>query len=154
MGCDLFPTGEAPLTDNSSPKENSDSKQVITEENGLRIVLKADKSVYSPGEPVKLLFKVQNIGNQNKEFIFSSGQLYEFIVMRNRSEIWRWSQGKFFIQAFSHRSIGPGESLCYQTQWDQVNSDGETVSGGIYEIKAIMTAREEIESGVLIIRIK
>lgn len=64
---------------------------------------------------------------------FSSGQQYEIVVTdENESEVYRYSDGKFFTMAIVYRTLKPGETMSWQETWDLTNKDGEKLRSGKY----------------------
>lgn len=76
---------------------------------------------------------------------FNSGQVYDFIVTQDGRELWRWSRGRAFHQAFVERTFKAGELETFTEIWDGRDSDGETVSGTV-EVRGVMTGVKPLET--------
>jgi hypothetical protein len=101
--------------------------------------VRADKSSYALGQAVKINFVIENRTNQEMAIRFPSGQHYDIWVQKDGKEIWRWSRGKFFIQAFTSLTLKPGERKTFAETWKQVTNEGKQVPPGAYDIFAQLT---------------
>jgi hypothetical protein len=135
-------------------KANDDVHKSIKNLNGLELVLETDKEDYLVGESVPLRFKVINTGIATVQFTFSSSQRFDFLVKHDDTSIWKWSFGVYFLQVLSEITLPPGESLTYEAQWPQVDNTGNPVPTGIYEVTALLTSAEPLESASLTIQIQ
>lgn len=115
-----------------------------TEVRGVSVELRLSKAVYSVGESVESTLILRNPGASSASFQFSTGQMYDFIVIRGQQRIWQWSSGRAFTQAFTTLTLQPGESKRFIQQWDQRDSQGQQVAPGEYELVAVFPARGDV----------
>ncbi|HID10582.1 MAG TPA: hypothetical protein EYP17_04695, partial [Candidatus Latescibacteria bacterium] len=127
--------------------------EAVKELDGLKLVLWTEKESYPAGEPVPLKFEVINIGSIAAHFIFSSSRRFDLLVKQDGRVIWQWSRGKYFLQVFTEVVLKPGESLAFGARWPQVDSAGNSVPPGSYEVLALLTAAEPVESAPLMIEV-
>lgn len=62
---------------------------------------------------------------------FNSGQMYDFVVTQDGREVWRWSNGRAFHQAFVQETFAFGELQVFTAIWDGLDSNGEPVVGQV-----------------------
>jgi hypothetical protein len=98
--------------------------------------IKTDKTAYSLGAPVVLSFTVENNTTDDMVIRFSSGKQYDFWVVKDGNEVWRWSKGKVFTQALVSITLKPGERKVYEATWNQRGNDGKQIPPGSYDLYA------------------
>lgn len=102
--------------------------------------VKADKVVFD--------FELVSHHTEPKEIEFSSGQQFEVIVTDEKDEeVYRYSDGKFFTLALLSKTIKPGETIKWQSEWNMTNKEGEKLTSGKYraEIKVMVASAEKDE---------
>ena len=100
----------------------------------LQLALIADRTEYQAGESARLTFTVANNGQEPLSLDFSSGQQFDLsVVDATGQEVWRWSRGKFFTQAFTKLQLKPDEKKSFEGDWQ---AEGPT---GRYQAKAWLT---------------
>jgi hypothetical protein len=105
----------------------------------LTIKIQTDKTSYKLGEPVKISLSVTNPSEQEMIIRFNSGQYYDFWVQKDGKEVWRWSRGKAFIQAFTSITLKAGETKTFSDTWKQLTNDGEQTAPGAYAVFGQLT---------------
>ncbi|MRH44201.1 hypothetical protein GH741_16280 [Aquibacillus halophilus] len=73
----------------------------------------------------KLVFQMElkNVGQENLEMMFSSGQQYEIVVKNDSDEtVYRYSEGKAFTEALVTKEIASGESIEWNEEWNYSES--------------------------------
>lgn len=70
-------------------------------------------------------------GDEASVIRFHSGQMYDFVISKDGREVWRWSTGRMFHQAFHSRTIEPGQLLIFTEIWDGRTKSGQPVAGEI-----------------------
>lgn len=108
----------------------------------VMLTLEADEETYQLGQPVTLTFTIVNTGNSAVIYNFSSGQMYDFIITHSGREVWRWSNGKAFTQAFASLTLQPGESKRFQETWKQSGNQGTQLPAGEYSVSAVITTTD------------
>lgn len=73
-------------------------------------------------EPVTVRLTVTNVSQQPFRDSFATSQAYDFLVMREGKEVWRWSADKGFLQVITPFALAAGESRHYRETWDQVDN--------------------------------
>ncbi len=98
-------------------------------------------------EDGKVVFDFQLVNNsdEKKTLMFGSGQQFEITITDEKgTEVYRYSDGKFFTMALIFKDIDPGESLKWQDAWDMTNKDGEKAGPGKYRAEIeILVIQEE-----------
>lgn len=82
-------------------------------------------------DSVHLRLHVTNVAEEPFQLDFSSGQRYDFSIHEGEREIWRWSEGRGFIQALGSERIPPGGTLSYTASWDPAGRTGTFRAVGI-----------------------
>ncbi|NLC57826.1 MAG: hypothetical protein GX774_13400 [Armatimonadetes bacterium] len=98
----------------------------------LAVDLRTDQQTYAPGTPIELTLRLENQGDQPVRLQMSSGQQYDFLVLRDGQEVWRWSQGRSFIQTLTSLVLAPEETRSFTVTWDQRDAQGNPVPPGQY----------------------
>jgi hypothetical protein len=91
------------------------------------------------GSPVRFTIRLNNVSGQETELDFATGQMYDFTVTRGKTTVWRWSDGRFFTQSLSTRTIEPLGFLTFAEIWRPTRAGSFTVHG---ELKAQGYGRE------------
>lgn len=111
----------------------------------LRIVVSADRDVYSRGDSITITLTVRNELRHPVVFEFASGQRFEVLIRNSLGEtLWRWSEGKAFIQMLGREQLEPGSSLTYEAQFDGVLPAGRyTAVGSVVSTNLPLEARTD-----------
>ncbi len=140
------------------------------------VMLLLDKPVYwpkweqigpgldpEPGEgPIRLepptvyaLLSAVNLTRQPVELQFSSSQRFDFRLLDCRGrEIWRWSDGKAFLEVMGSEKLGP-RGLRYPVRFKLVDKEGRPLRPGTYTLEGWIThipecnLREADETGAV-----
>ncbi|MHB1006751.1 MAG: BsuPI-related putative proteinase inhibitor [Chloroflexota bacterium] len=109
----------------------TEGKMESTQPAGLNLSLVADESEYQVGDTVQLTFTVANPGQAPLKLDFSSGQQFDLAIAdATGQEVWRWSRGKLFIQAFTKVEIQPGQKKTYEADWQAEGPPGRYQAKG------------------------
>ena len=109
----------------------------------LRLELAADRAVYRAGELVELTLAATNSGSAPVTLTAPSSQLYDFVVLQNSLEVWRWSRGRMFLTVLTPLTIRPGETRRFKEKWDQRDQAGRPVGPGDYVVEGILIGGKE-----------
>ncbi len=75
----------------------------------LVVTLSVDKSTCRPGETIQATLQVANPTAQAVTLSFSSSQRFDLVIEdEGGGELWRWSQGRFFLQVLGQVTLTPG----------------------------------------------
>lgn len=100
-------------------------------------------AVYNPDKgPVRMLLRVENLSPTETTLRQNSGQVYDFAVYHGDVEVWRWSEGTFFIQSLQEQVLAPGEILSFSEDWDRKDKKGNALPPGRYTVKGWLPTRE------------
>ena len=119
----------------------------------LELLLKTDKQSYSPKEPILIQLIVTNKMSKVFKSTFASAQRYDFVVRKEKEEIWRWSEDKMFAMVLTEFILPPQQSVTYQERWTQQDEEGRTIPAGKYEIIGILKTQPEIISSSVLVEI-
>jgi len=114
---------------------------------GLRLVLTTDRAVYARGEPVELTLAVTNPGPDPVTLTAPSSQLYDFAVLRDGTEVWRWSAGRMFLTVLTDLTVPPGGTRAFTETWDQRDRDGRPVGPCGYVVVGVLIGGEQVGLG-------
>lgn len=122
-------------------------------------LLELDRKSYEQGEPIDMTLRLVNCASKAITRTYADGQRYDFSAKaEDGEEVWRWSDGMVFEEVLGEETYQPGGQLAFAETWDQLDSDGQEVKPGQYELTAEGTGCDEsLEScgskGVLFIEI-
>lgn len=74
-------------------------------------------TVEPAGDTVHLALQVTNATDAPLVLRFSSGQTYDFAVLRGGEQLWRWSETMRFTQALRDETLAPGETRTVTEHW-------------------------------------
>lgn len=86
-------------------------------------------------DTVRFVLQVTNVKDRPVVLDFTSGQEYDFAVLQEGREVWRWSAGRMFTQALRADTLAPGETRTYRAGWVPGDARGD------------LTVRGELRSG-------
>ncbi|HEY8418805.1 MAG TPA: BsuPI-related putative proteinase inhibitor [Limnochordales bacterium] len=86
-----------------------------------------------------LVLAAMATGQEDAVARFRDGQTYDFIVMQDGREVWRWSHDRAFHQAAHERRFPAGELVVFTAVWDGRDAAGRQVTGTV-EVRGVLTA--------------
>ncbi len=113
------------------------SDSIAFQGEGLGVTLSTAKAFYTPGEPIPLKITLFNRAEDERVLHFSTSQRYDFVVetAEGGREVWRWSQGRMFLQVLGEERLGPKKpSISYTAEIP----DG--LKAGSYIITGVITS--------------
>ena len=105
-------------------------------EKDISVESRTDKGKYLLGEEVKMSVTVTNKSLKPVEFIFTSSQHYDFIVLEDGEEVWRWSSSKVFAMLLEPLLLKSGEKRTYTETWKP-----KDITPGEYEVIGMVASR-------------
>ena len=109
---------------------------------GLLYILTTEKARFLQREPVIFTLTKVNITSAPVTLNYRSAQRFDFVVLKDNREIWRWSKDQFFAQVMERISIRPGEAQIFSALWDQRDNSGQLVASGSYIARGYNLAEE------------
>lgn len=107
---------------------------------GVLFLFFTDQYRYNRGETVLMnLFKV-NLTSRDVNLLYNTTQYYDFAVKQDKKQIWRWSEGKYFLQVIQQKVIGAGEVYRVEEKW-QIP---ENIKPGIYILEGRNLANSDL----------
>ncbi len=83
----------------------------------IRVSVRTDREAYTPGERIVMDLRVDVTGRDSVVLEFPTSQRYDLaIVDAGGKEVWRWSRGRAFLQAFGLEVIRP-EGVRWSESW-------------------------------------
>jgi hypothetical protein len=108
---------------------NADGKDVSS-------MISLDVRLTPLANQLEIEFIVQNKSDENIQLEFPTSKMYDFSIFdENRKEVFRFSKGKFYLQAFQYVNIKSGEEKTWKMSWDYRNH-GKRIKPGNYSIVA------------------
>lgn len=92
------------------------------------------------GDAVRFVLQVTNTTGSPIELRYPSGQSYDFAVLRDGREVWRWSSGMMFTQALRAETLAPGATLTFEERWTP-----GTVSGELTVVGRLTSTNQPVE---------
>ncbi|MEN8374537.1 MAG: BsuPI-related putative proteinase inhibitor [Gemmatimonadota bacterium] len=81
---------------------------------------------------VAVVLSITNAGGEAVRLDFNSGQRFDVSVSDvEGEEVWRWSEGRSFIQALGSETLAPGATLSYETSWPEPAAGNYRVAGWV-----------------------
>jgi len=105
-------------------------------ERRIIVEVQTDKDEYTLYEPVQMTLKIWNKETKPIELVFTSAQRYDFIVLKNDEEVWRWSKDKMFAMVPSSLLLKPHEKRVYTETWKT-----PAAIPGEYKVVGVVTSR-------------
>lgn len=116
------------------------------------LVIRTDKEKYQAGQPVTITLILCNDTATEQEYEFPTSQQYDIMIEQGGNTVWTWSEGRFFMQAFTTLTLKPSECKMFTEQWDQVDSTGQQVPAGTYTVRGIIAGTTLEATGTIEIR--
>jgi hypothetical protein len=111
-----------------------DSNSII--EDGIEYYIQTDKSVYSLGENVEMLFRVTNLRDDEVRIGCSQSPEFNLFVRKDGESIWALIHG---FKAYSPGvELLADESKGLTHSWDTSDDDGVVVEPGLYTVVGVM----------------
>ena len=91
------------------PQPVSDAQEVVS--------VTTDRQTYASEDLIELTLELENSSDQALVLSFSTGQRYDFTILRGPAEIvWSWSEDRMFMQMLGQETVGPSQVLAYREQ--------------------------------------
>ena len=127
-------------------------KKLISDLENIELELLATllpaKTIVEKGEKINTKIELYNISDKEVRINYQSGKLYDLYLMYNKTEVWRWSDGKIFTMALNYKDLQPGEKLQYKEEVpfaEDYESGQYILSGEIATKTSIPLPEVEIE---------
>ena len=115
-------------------------------EEALAIYVTTNEGGYAIGEKIRMRLIVRNRLDRPVRLEFPTNQKFDFIILKGRIPVWRWSEGKHFAQAATFEVIPPRDSLVYEAEWTQEDPQGKALGLGKYTLQGIIMTKPELRS--------
>ena len=90
---------------------------------------------------IELTFRVTNNERSKIELRFPSGQTHDFTVVDSIGRnVWRWSEGRMFTQAYQNKFLESGEAVSYMAAWR-----AEVPPGRYVAIASLLSENKPVE---------
>jgi hypothetical protein len=108
----------------------------------VNVAVTTDRAAYTVGAAVTFTLTVTNPSDVPVTLTFSSGQLYDFAVTSpsGAAQVWRWGQGRNFIQSVLTRTIPPKDKLTFAERWNQRTQVGLQALSGVYAVTGLVAS--------------
>lgn len=119
-----------------------DQPEELTEEELLAMIdqLNYRTAVQPDIEQTIFTMELINTGDDTVELGFSSGQQFEIVVTNAETgeEVYRYSEGRAFTEAFVYKPVEPGQSLTWKEVWEY----GNDIQPGTYNAEVTILASQ------------
>ena len=113
----------------------------------IGVSLTTDKAFYAAGESIVMELIVFNRTSESLTFDFRDAQHYDFIVEdAEGNSVWRWAEGRMFIQVLGEETLGPGREEVVYTE----TYAGPLQPGGYKVIGALVSANRPLSTSLTI----
>lgn len=93
--------------------------------------------VESSADSLRFLLQVTNAAGEALQLTFPTGQSFDFVVLQNDRELWRWSSDQMFTQAIRTERLAPGETRTFEASWQRPPG-----ARGAITVRGFLTAQE------------
>jgi len=107
----------------------------------VKFRVQTDKREYITGEQMELSIHILNPVSDSIRLDFNSTQRYDFMILKDKEEVWRWSSDKMFAMALGSLVLEPYEERSYT---EVLETGG--VAPGDYELAGIVTSRPQLKA--------
>lgn len=114
----------------------------------LLVSLRTDRKRAKPGDELTAIIELYNISEDTIRLHYPSGQLYDLCLCRDDSEVWRWSDDKFFTMALQFKDLEAGDRLYYREKVpikEGLSAGSYILGGEIATESSLPLPRVEIE---------
>ncbi|CAN5631215.1 hypothetical protein BH23GEM3_BH23GEM3_17410 [soil metagenome] len=125
--------GCAPAGISPDPQPDATAEDTVAETTTLAASVQAE----SHGDSARFILQVTNASERPVQLTFSSGQSFDFIVLREEREVWRWSNDQMFTQAIREETLAPGETRSYDAIWNPPAG-----TRGEFTVRGLLTVQE------------
>lgn len=94
-----------------------------------------DAKVRPYADHLEINLIVRNNTDHPIQLEFPTSKLYDFSIMDGNREVFRFSKGKYYLQAFQYVKLASGEEKNWTIDWDY-QQEGKRVSSGKYTLIA------------------
>lgn len=114
----------------------------------IALNVRADKTRYATGEPIKVELNATNIQSKDAYLKFSSGQRFDLQLFEGSSKepVYTWSADKMFAAAISHVKLKRGQSENYEAT---IGSEMGALKPGKYRLQAHLANSSQIGAAPL-----
>ena len=112
-------------------------------ESTFGVSLTTDKAIYAAGESIVIELIVFNRTAENLTFDFRDSERYDFIIEDAAgNRVWRWAEGRMFMQVLGEETLGPGrEEVAYTgTYAEPLQPGGYKVTGAFVSANRPLSA--------------
>ena len=106
--------------------------------------------------PILLRLTLRNPSEQPVSLAFSSGRKYDAVLLtEDGRELWRWSDGRRFMQALSQLQLEPGSESSFELVCDPKEEGKAPLPAGSYRVEGLIPAfGNELRSRVVALEIE
>lgn len=107
-------------------------KRILEDLGEERVItgLYTDKDKFGVNETISAHLRLYNFTEETIKLDFGSGQRYDLYLRKNKQEVWRWSEGRFFTMALVREELEAGEILGYDVDIDLELETGNYILSG------------------------
>jgi hypothetical protein len=112
---------------------------VPRDQGGLRASVSTDRGEVAAGGVITFTLLVENGSSEAVTLEFRTSQRYEFLVTSAAQDtVWRWGEGRGFMQVLGQEELGPGKVLTYREQFEA------RLAPGRYVVTGLLVARNRL----------
>lgn len=119
------------------PQPPSEDRAPMADSAAGSVPLVTSLQVEPFADSVEFQLSVTNPSAEAVQLTFPSGQSFDFTVMDNGREVWRWSADQMFTQAVRTETLQPGQTQSYRAVWMPPAS-----LSGEFTVRGMLTAQE------------
>lgn len=101
---------------------NNEQSLLPSSSDNLEVKIETDQPEYRwLMNPVNITLSLKNNGSEDVELVFPTTQLFDLEINRtqNNRTIFKWSDGKMFLQVITKFTLSPNSSISWTYVWHQ-----------------------------------
>jgi hypothetical protein len=105
-----------------------------------------DRNEYSLNETVRFLYTVTNTSDNPVTLKFNTSQIYDFVIMKGNTIIFKWGIDRMFAQVITEVTIPAHGTKAFSVSWDMVDTKGKKVDTGTYTVRFYLVNNYGVEA--------
>ncbi|WP_172633866.1 S-layer homology domain-containing protein [Caldisericum exile] len=105
-----------------------------------------DRNEYALNETVRFLYTITNTSDSPITLKFNTSQIYDFVVMKGNTIIFKWGIDRMFAQVITEVTVPAHGTRAFSVSWDMVDTKGNKVGVGTYTVKFYLVNNYGVEA--------
>jgi hypothetical protein len=112
----------------------------------VRLSVRTDRSAYAPEDSMAVELILTNPGTDTTVLRFATGQRYDVEIHDTAGVVlWRWSEGRMFMQMLGQLAVPPGETVSFRVPARAPAQPGRYVLAGRIPVRGSPVLEAQVE---------